>query len=225
MRTIISITLSFYLLFSCSEKRETSETMSKPQSISFEDLQWMNEPEVVALEGSKISITADKGTDFFNNPENGDISASAPFLYQIVEGDFVATVQTTPDFSAMWNAGVLMVHIDSLNWIKFAFENSDATGKSIVSVVTRGVSDDANGAILSDVNTAWLRMIKKDDLYALHWSSNGKDFKMARLSKMPAAKSVKIGIEAQCPVGETATHVFSDFSIEKRSVEDLRKGL
>ncbi len=221
---VIYICLCF-LLLGCSEQKEKVEAMTTQPSIPLETLQWMNEPTNFTIDGASIRITAKKGTDFFNNPENGEISASAPFLYQEIAGDFIATVKTQPDFSSMWNAGVLMVHIDSLNWIKFAFENSDATGKSIVSVVTRGVSDDANGAILQSATAVWLRIIRKDDLYALHWSVDGQNFQMARLSKMPVADRVKIGIEAQSPVGEEATHYFSDFSIEKRRVEDLRKGL
>jgi regulation of enolase protein 1 (concanavalin A-like superfamily) len=146
-------------------------------------------------------------------------------LFKNVSGDFVATTLAKPDFSDMWNASALMVHIDSINWIKFAFENSDATGKSIVSVVTKGISDDSNGVILNDQNSIWLRIIRKADIYALHWSKDGKDFKMARLSTLPKSDSVKIGMEAQCPIGKPAMHEFLFFSIEERTVENLRTGI
>ena len=116
-----------------------------------------------------------------------------------------------------------MVHIDPLNWIKFAFENSDATGKSIVSVVTRGVSDDANGVIIEE-DEIWLKIIKKDNLYSMHWSKDGQTFKMARLSRMPAAPTVKIGLEVQCPAGQGAQHELLYFSLEEKTVKDLRKG-
>ncbi|MBW1916293.1 MAG: DUF1349 domain-containing protein, partial [Deltaproteobacteria bacterium] len=116
------------------------------------------------------------------------------------------------------------VHIDSTNWIKLAFENSDATGKSIVSVVTKQVSDDANGPVLSTEDSIWLRIIRKGNTYALHWSKNGKVYKMARISSLPVSQAVKIGMEAQCPSGNGAKHEFLYFSIEQKTVNNLRTG-
>jgi uncharacterized protein len=102
-----------------------------------------------------------KGSDYFNNPEDKTITASAPFLYLNLEGDFVARALVRPDFSSVWNAAALMVYLDSTNWIKLAFENSDATGKSIVTVVTKADSDDANGVVLEDQEKYGLRSSAK----------------------------------------------------------------
>ena len=41
---------------------------------------------------------------------------------------------------------------------------------------------------------------------------------------MKKADSVKIGIEFQSPVGESATHLVDYFELEKKTVDDLRKG-
>jgi len=196
-------------------------------TLSDQDLkgfQWMNPPERFQFSNNTLKVSAGKTTDFFNNPENGDGTATAPLLYREVTGDFVATALVKPAFSAIWNAAALMIHADSTHWIKLAFENSDATGPSIVTVVTNGVSDDANGVILNDQEAVWLRLIRKGNIFALHWSADGKNFKMARLSLLPPAETVKVGMEAQCPVGEGATHAFLYFSLENKTVEDLRKG-
>ena len=117
-----------------------------------------------------------------------------------------------------------MVYRDSSTWAKLAFEHSDATGPSIVMVVTKEVSDDANGPILNEESSIWLRLIRKGDLYAMHWSKNGRDFKMARLFALPTQGAVKVGIAAQCPAGEAARHSFLYLSIDHRTVGDLRKG-
>ncbi len=171
-----------------------------------------------------MSVTAPAKSDFFINPENAEVSASAPLFYQEIEGDFVATALVRPDFRDQWNAGALMVHIDEANWIKFAFERSDATGKSIVSVVTRGVSDDANGARLEAFDKVWLRLIRKGNNFAMHWSSDGETYVMARLAQMADAQRVKVGLEAQSPVGQAVTHEFLYFNIEEKTVQDLRAG-
>lgn len=188
------------------------------------DFHWMNTPEHYAFTSEGVFIEASEGTDFFNNPENLERVGSAPFLYSEVSGDFVAIAQVKPNFEATWNACALMVYIDQDNWIKFAFENSDATGPGIVTVVTRGVSDDANGAVLEEHQEVWLKLIRKGNLYAMHWSTDGTHYKMARLSAMPDQMKVKIGMEAQCPSEGPASHAFLFFSLEQKTIGDLRKG-
>lgn len=86
------------------------------------------------------------------------------------------------------------------------------------------LSDDANGVPLHDLDQVWLRMIKKGNIYAMHWSADGETFTMARLSSLPEAAAVKVGMEAQSPVGDSAYHRFLFFSVEQRTVKDMRKG-
>ncbi len=217
--------LSF--LFGCQQSTterapelERSNLLEDPQSF-----RWTNPPAEFKFQDGSLGITAESGTDFFNNPETLELTGTAPLLYREIEGDFVATALVQPDFGDMWNAASIMVYIDSLNWIKFAFENSDATGRTLVSVITRGVSDDANGPVMTDEDTIWLRIIKKGHLYALHWSLDGSNFKMARLCSMPESRQVRVGLEAQCPVGTKATHKFLYFSLENKTVDDPRLGV
>ncbi len=222
-----------FIIFSCNSKEDKASTDTPEMkqlvepNFKSEDLatfKWMNTPKSFEIANGTLKIVAEKGADFFNNPEDHSITSSAPFLYQDVQGDFIAKALVRPDFSSLWNAIALMVHIDNNNWIKFAFENSDATGKSIVTVVTKGISDDANGVILSNQNEVWLKLVRKDNIYSMHWSADGENFKMARLSAMPKVNSVKVGIEVQSPVGESATHEIDFFAITKTTVKDLRKG-
>ena len=222
------------LFLSCNQTENRSTPQTKElqlnnmiSGISHEnlaDFKWLNEPSAFTLDNGTLTVVAKKGTDFFNNPVDSTITATAPLLYKEIKGDFVAKALVRPDFTSLWNAVALMVHIDDTTWIKFAFENSDATGKSIVSVVTNKYSDDANGVVLKDQDQIWLKLIRKDDIYSMHWSIDGEEYKMARLTAMPSADTVKIGIEAQCPVGESATHEIGYFEVVKTTVDDLRKG-
>ncbi|GGF65299.1 DUF1349 domain-containing protein [Alteromonas lipolytica] len=190
-----------------------------------ERLRWMNMPDVVSFEKGILSVNTAPGTDFFIDPENGSSSASAPFLFYEANGDFVATAVVEPDFSSTWNAVSVMVMLDAVNWIKFAFEYSDATGKSIVSVVTKSLSDDANGVRLPDTDKVWLRVIRKGDLYSMFWSVNGEQFYMARLTRMKSQAIVKVGVEAQSPLKQAATHKIHYFGVEPKTVTNLRTGL
>lgn len=188
------------------------------------NFKWLNEPKSFEIENGTLKVVAGKDTDFFNNPEDNKKTSTAPVLFKEINGDFVARALVRPDFTSLWNAVALMVHIDNDNWIKLAFENSDATGRSIVSVVTKNVSDDANGVILNEQDQIWLKLVRKDNIYSMLWSKNGKDFKMARLSTMPKVDTVKIGIEVQSPIGESASHEIDYFEIEQTTVKDVRKG-
>lgn len=226
-RTLLTaFTCTFFILNTGAQEEANPgqnliSTMAKDELNGF---QWENEPEVYQIQKKSLVITASAETDFFNDPENGKVTATAPYLYKEITGDFIATILVEPDLSSVWNAAALFLYIDQDHWIKFGFENSDATGPSLVSVVTRNRSDDSNGVILKGEAKIWLRLIRKRDLYAMHWSRDGQIFKMARLAHLPASETVRIGLEAQCPVGETAIHRFLQFSIQKKTVKDLRKG-
>ena len=235
---ILPLLFFWFLLFSgCREHRSggvesgqtTPYTAAKNllSDISKNDLgglKWLNAPEKFELLEGTIIITAKSQTDFFINPVDLNKSASAPLLYKEVAGDFVAVARVTPDMSSQWNAAALMVLLNDRNWIKFGFENSDATGPGIVTVITRETSDDANGPILNNVDNIWLKLVRKGHNYSMHWSYNGSDYNIARLAAMPETDSIKVGIEAQCPDGSEAKHRFDHFSIEAITVEDIRKG-
>ncbi len=228
MKTSYFVLLLNLLVLSCAQnepKTESTESIEPESNMTdalVDEMQWMNQPESFNVEDSSLSITVDKGTDFFNNPEDSSVVGTAPYLYSEIEGDFLVKTLIQPDFSSQWNAVALMLHIDSLNWIKFAFENSDATGPSIVTVVTKGSSDDANGVILADEPMVWLAIARKGNIYAMHWSPDGENYKMARLTSMLDQSSIRIGVEAQSPVGDRATHKVHYFDIERKTIGNLR---
>ena len=94
-----------------------------------QDFAWINKPENFSFEEGTLLVEAPAQSDFFINPVDGQQSSTAPVLYLPVSGDFVSVARVAPDLSGIWNAAALMVFIDDTNWIKFAFENSDATGR------------------------------------------------------------------------------------------------
>lgn len=234
MEKVLAIILTSLLVWSCNTRQSDTPADSSEASTSvfptnftndyLERLKWLSQPPSATVGDGILRVEAGKNTDFFNNPEDGAISTSAPLLYEEISGDFVAKALVRPDFSNVWNAVSLMVYMDSLHWIKFAFENSDATGPSIVTVVTKGVSDDANGAIVSQQKEIWLKLIRKNNNYSMLWSLDDKEYKMARLTSLPATDKVKVGVELQCPVGESATHEVLFYHSEKKTVQDMRKG-
>lgn len=189
---------------------------------------WLNESRIVNVNG-EVAIAAPAKTDWFNNPVpvNGSFPApvaNAPFFYTEVRGDFVFRAKVRPNHRYVYDACALMVIKDEYMWAKAAFEKSDFGTKAAVCVVTNKVSDDANGCNI-DQDEAWLQIVRVGDVFCTHYSLDGERFDMVRLFHLPAGETVKVGLEAQSPVGEGGLRFFSDVSLEYRTVENLRKGI
>ena len=193
------------------------------------NFKWLNESKLTKLDDEDaFTIYAPPNTDFFNNPDinSRDIpqkSKNAPYLYTDVEGDFVARVRVTPDFISNYDAGCIFVYQNEDVWFKICFEKSDFGTNAVVSVVTNGTSDDANGCNI-DLDTIWLQVLRVKNVFALHYSLDGNIFDMVRLFSLPIDKTVKVGLVAQSPIGTGARHKYENFTIENRTVNDLRKG-
>lgn len=196
--------------------------------MDFTNWKWLNESKVIH-ENGEVVIYAPGYTDWFNNPvpENGVLSApvaNAPFFYTDVEGDFVFRAKVRPNFRTVYDACALMVIQDEKLWCKAAFEKSDFGTTAAVCVVTNEISDDANGCNI-DQEEVWLQIVRVGDVFCTHYSLDGETFYMVRLFHMPVEKTVKVGIEAQSPAGEGGLRFYSDISLEKRSVQNLRAGI
>ena len=197
-------------------------------SMDFTEWKWLNESRMVTANG-EIVILAPANTDWFNNPvpENGVLSvpvANAPFFYTEVTGDFVFRAKVRPNHRYTYDACALMVIRDEHMWAKAAFEASDFGTRAAVCVVTDQVSDDANGCNI-DQDTVWLQIVRAGDVFCVHYSLDGERFDMVRLFRLPVGESVKVGLEAQSPAGEGGLRFFSDVTLEKRTVQNLRTGI
>lgn len=189
---------------------------------------WLNESQMVNG-GNEVAIYAPGHTDWFNNPVpvDGKLSApvaNAPFYYTDVTGDFVFRAKVRPNFRTVYDACALMVIQDEKLWTKAAFEKSDFGTTAAVCVVTNGISDDANGCnIVQD--EVWLQIVRVGDVFCTHYSLDGETFYMVRLFHLPVEKTVKVGIEAQCPAGDGGLRFYSDIMLENRTVQNLRAGV
>lgn len=186
---------------------------------------WENESSYTLLSKGGIQIYAPAETDFFCNPDGTSVQDSAPYLYLDITGDFVMKAHVSHPFKFQWDAAVLMIREDANRWAKLCFEGSDFGTQAIVSVVTdNGVSDDANG-VNYHWPSVWLQIVRKGNLFGMHYSPDGKTWNMVRYFALDVPETIKAGMEAQCPVGEGTNVDFMYFSIENRTVEDVRAGI
>jgi hypothetical protein len=109
-------------------------------------------------------------------------------------------------------------------WAKFCFEFSPAAEPMVVSVVTRGGSDDANAFVVDD-RSVWLRMARVGHVYAFHASTDGKKWQMVRIFSLgDAVPNHQIGFEAQSPTGDGCTVTFDQIHFTQNRLDDFRDG-
>jgi regulation of enolase protein 1 (concanavalin A-like superfamily) len=195
-----------------------------PATLPTSGLAWEHDPlDWQPLPGGGIRVTTPARADYFRDPAGGHVNDSAPFLWKTVTGDFIARGRVRPTFQSTYDSGVLMVRHDAEQWAKLCFEKTDFGTTAAVSVVTRGVSDDANGADLT-VPDLWLQMIRVGNVIGLHYSLDGQAWRMVRLFRLDVPAAVRVGLVAQCPAGPGTTIDFLSFSVEERTAANIRTG-
>ncbi len=177
-----------------------------------------------------VVVHAPAHTDFYVNP-GGEDSADAETLLNAATliglpppGDFRFSARVTVDFRSQYDAGVLLLWADERNWAKFCFEFSPAQEPMVVSVVTRGVSDDANAFVVPE-RTVWLRVSRIDRVYAFHASTDGVVWALVRVFRLGEdVTGHRIGFEAQSPTGDGCSVTFDQVTFTAERLEQLRDG-
>ncbi|NLX82273.1 MAG: DUF1349 domain-containing protein [Clostridiales bacterium] len=193
------------------------------------DFKWINESRLEEKDGV-LTIHAPAKTDFFNYglalnafgmPDES--VSNAPYYYTEVEGDFVLRVKVSLEFMADYDACAILLLKDGLHWGKLCFEQSDFGTKAVVSVVTQVRSDDANGVNVTE-KAIWLQAARVGNYFSFHYSRDGERFDMTRLFYMEAGQTLKVGLVAQSPIGDGGPRHFEHFTLERRTVKNLRQG-
>lgn len=189
----------------------------------YKNLKWLNNESRYYEIDDGIEIYAPEHTDYFVNPVTHDVITSAPFLYQDVTGDFILRAKVSHDFLSTYDACVLLAQDNDRLWAKACFEFTDIGTHSIETVMTNEYSDDANGVIV-ETKEVWLQLARKDNMFAIHYSLDGLTYYMARLTYLPMRETIKVGFEAQSPLGNGGIRRFTNILLEKKTLTDIRIG-
>lgn len=185
------------------------------------EFQWRNQPEEFIQVENRFVVTVGKGTNLFNSPGKHFKINNFPFYHINKTGDFVIRCKITPDFKALYDLGCIVVYDHEDKWIKFAYENSDVGHPAMVSVVTDDTSDDCNGEKVESY--AWLQIIRKGDEFALHYSKDKEHWYLVRIFRLVMNSEIKLGISAQCPLGDSCTVLFEELEIIENTYQNIRK--
>jgi regulation of enolase protein 1 (concanavalin A-like superfamily) len=186
-------------------------------------LRWKNAPVSSNTEDNVLTITAGKSTDWLIAPSDLKATASAPILLFQPAKQFVLSARLRVEFGKQWDAGTLMVFAGDDTWAKLAFEMSVYGEPTIVSVVTRGVSDDCNSTIITG-STVYLQIAKVERALGFYYSTNGRSWRLVRTFTLGETLPLFAGFSVQSPIGEGASAVFSEIHYSPKAVKDIFKG-
>lgn len=186
-------------------------------------LHWRGQPAAARIADDALAIEAGPGTDWFADPGTGTLEVSAPALLGSASGDFLLAARVEVAFAAAYDAGALVLWRDDRTWAKLCFEYSPQGEPMVVSVVTRGESDDCNSVVIA-ADAVWLRLARIGDAHAFHMSADGERWLFVRHFRLDGADPVGFGFEAQSPTGAGCEARFSRIRFDPATLAGLRDG-
>jgi uncharacterized protein len=182
-------------------------------------------PRCRILHGALI-LAAAAGTDLFVDPA-GPGDAGLPDAGRLVglppAGDFTLAARVSVEFGSVYDAGVLLVHAAERQWAKVCFEYSPQRRPTLVTVVTRGTSDDCNSDEVAG-GTVWLRITRSGAAWAFHASFDGTWWRLLRYFALDPAEPARVGFLAQSPTGPGCAATFDQIAFRSGAPENLRDG-
>jgi regulation of enolase protein 1 (concanavalin A-like superfamily) len=188
-------------------------------------MHWLQAPVDWAVDGG-LRITAAEHTDLFADPRGAPARRTAPCLLGSAAGDWALSARVSVDFKAVFDAGVLVVYQHEESWAKLCLEYSPTQRPTVVTVVNRGRSDDAN-AFSVDRPTIWLRVACIAPAWAFHASTDGRRWELVRYFALdPAGEGdqPQVGFSAQSPTGRGCAATFNDIRWSSTPPADIRSG-
>lgn len=179
---------------------------------------WHNSPVDWKEKDGVLTIQSAAKTDWYVAPTGGHEVAATPVLLFPAPKDFWFSAKVSVNFKSLFDAGALIVYVDEQNWVKFAFESQDGKTGAIVSVVTRGLSDDNTGAPIEG-DSIYLKVSKTGQAIFLFYSSDGKKWNVTRAFNLGPDKPTQFGFSSQSPSGTGVAATFSEIHYKAEALK------
>lgn len=173
-----------------------------------------------------LQLAAGAETDYFIEPGLPPYEkANAPLLLRTVDNTrpFTFTVKTTPVHTVKYDAGMAFLYVSNKEWLKFAFEADERMNKRLVTVKTRGFSDDNNHDAINSP-FVYLKISSNTKAIGFYYSTDGQQWQVVRVIKNEYPPKLKLGIGSQSPAGKGNHSLFEELTFTETSVKDFRMG-
>jgi regulation of enolase protein 1 (concanavalin A-like superfamily) len=186
-------------------------------------LAWQNAPRAWNIDSKNVlTISSNPKTDWFVDPFDGTVAKTAPILLFTPGPDYVLSARVTVQFTTKWDAGALMLWGDDHHWAKLSYEFSPDQKPTLVTVVTRGLSDDCNSLSLTG-DSVYLRMAKSGNTYVFYFATDGKNWQILRTFSLDTDLPIRVGFESQSPEGSGAVAKFSAITYDPHRISNIYK--
>ena len=187
-------------------------------------LKVINDPLELEFEhDSIIKITSKEKTNLFNSPGNNFYRQNAPMLLFHPNSNFVFTAKVRADLREVYDVAALVIYENKDLWAKLCYENSINKEPTVVSVVTRKLSDDCN-SVKIEGGFVYLAMVKKGDEFSFHYSVDNRNWELVRHFNLECdSTNLMIGFAVHCSRGDKFSAEFSDISYSNQLLENMRK--
>ena len=163
-------------------------------------MNWLNEPPAWSLTGDVLRVTSAPTTDFWRNTHYGFIRDSGHLYYRQMPGDLVAEVKVSGAYASLYDQAGLMVRLNNSHWMKCGIEFVDGVQHASV-VVTHDFSDWSVVPVPSNPASVWLRVTRRKEAIAVHYSLDGQQYTMLRMAYLMPAEAAMVGPMCASPEG------------------------
>lgn len=183
-------------------------------------LEVYNNPVGYVINDTEIKITSGEKTNLFNNPNGKSNVHNAPMVLFKPDNNFTLSAKVTGDLNAIYDVAALVIYQDEYTWAKLCYENSVSKEPTIVSVVTRSLSDDCNSQTTGLF--AYLSIVKRENEFSFFYSKDGQSWKMIRNFHLETTGDLKVGFAAHGSRGTGFTGIFSEIKYQDKALSDMR---
>jgi regulation of enolase protein 1 (concanavalin A-like superfamily) len=191
-------------------------------AIPQQGLKFMNWGDVAVLDSTSLKITAKGGTNIFVSPSGTNTVVNAPMVLFTPDRDFILRAKVSATFRNVYDVGTLLVFEDEKHWAKLCFENSVRKEPTVVSVVTREYSDDANSDTVG-ASSVYLAIVRKGEEWSFQFSRDGREWRMVRHFRMAISDAARVGFAAHDSRGDGFSATFSEIAYISHAPKSVRE--
>ena len=176
-------------------------------------MQWFCEPRSWQIEGKRIVVQVDGGTDFWRKTHYGFVCDNGHFGYVEVQGDFSAEVKVMGEYRDLYDQAGLMLRSDEAHWIKTGIEYVHGV-QYVSAVVTNDFSDWSVAPLAGNPAALWLRVVRKAEAVEIFYSLDGAAYTLLRVAYLPPTPSIAVGVMCAAPDGQGFGVTFENLHVQ-----------